>query len=254
MKYYFLTDESEKSLAPFFSGRVLDAVMVSAVTVGAVLLIFFSRRPLSDIIATGNQPTLFFLVLAAALIAISYVNLSCGGGDMVRRGYYMINYRYDIPTHEKEIAFYRYGLIEFLFHALVLLLPLLPFLSLAAFSSAVSVQNFLLGVAVLYVTSVFCRLSGFLVYLSWGRASTLGYFAARALMIFFVIASIVIVPAINPLHILYLLNQGPERIGHPLGIFMASAVFAILVLTLLCNAMVRRYINKEKGKRPELKG
>jgi hypothetical protein len=247
MKYYFLTDESEKSLAPFFSKRVLEALMVSAVTVGVVLTIFFSRKPLSDYIATGSQPMLSFFVFAAALIAISYVNLSCGGGDMVPRGYYVMNYRSDIPTYEKEIAFYRYGLIEILFHALVLLLPLLPLLSLAAFSSAVSPLNFMLSVAVLYMTSVFCRLSGFLVYLNWGRGSTLGYFAARALLIFFVIGTIVIAPAINPLHLLYQLNQGPEAIGLPFGTFTAPAVLAILILILVCNAMVRRYMNEEKG-------
>jgi len=36
MKFYFLTDESEKSLAPFFSKRVLETVMVSVVIGGCI--------------------------------------------------------------------------------------------------------------------------------------------------------------------------------------------------------------------------
>ena len=46
MKFYFLTDESEKSLAPFFSKRVLETVMAGVVIVGVFLIIFWSRRPL----------------------------------------------------------------------------------------------------------------------------------------------------------------------------------------------------------------
>ena len=152
MKFYFLTDESEKSLAPFFSKRVLETVMVSVVIVGAFLIVFWSRRPLSELIATGNEPRIFFLVFAATLIVNSYVNLCCGGGEIVRKGYHMINYQTDKPTYEMDIDFYRYGLIEFLLHTLLLLLPFLPFLYLAAFSSAVSMITFIMAVSVLYTT------------------------------------------------------------------------------------------------------
>jgi hypothetical protein len=244
MKFYFLTDESDKSLAPFFSKHVLDTVMGSVAIVGAFLIIFWSRRPLSELIATGNEPTLFFLIFAAALIVNSYVNLCCGSGDLVRRGYYMMNYQTDKPTHEKEIGFYRYGLIEFLLHTLLLLLTFLPLLSLAAFISAVSMTTFIMAVSVLFTSSWFCRMSGFLAYLFWGRSSTLGYFAARALMIFFVFATIFFAPVINPLRLLYLLNQSPDSRSYPFAIYMAVVSFAILVLILVSNALVRRHINK----------
>ena len=218
--------------------------MAGAVIVGVILVVFWSRRPLSDLVATGDVPTIFFIIFAATLIVTSYVNLSCGGGDMVRRGYYIMSYRTDKPTYEMEIDFYRYGLIEFILHALILLLPFVPLLAMAAFSSAVSLTTFIQAVVVLYSSSMFCRLSGFLIYLSWGRSSTLGYFAARALMILFVFVTILFTPAVNPLHILYLLNHGPDSIGNLFGIYMAFVVFAILVLILVCNARVRRYINK----------
>jgi hypothetical protein len=245
MKFYFLTDESDKSLAPFFSRRVLDTVMGSVFIVGTLLTVFWSRRPLSEIIATGNQPTIFFLVFAATLIVNSYVNLSCGGGELVRRGYHMMNYHTDNPTHEKEIDFYRYGMIEFFLHTLLLLLPFLPLLSLAAFCSAVSMITFIMAVSVLISMSLFCRMCGFSGYLFWGRSSTLGYFAARALMIFFVFATILIAPAVNPLRLLYLFNQSPDSGAHPFGIYMAVVSLAILILILVNSALVRRFINQE---------
>jgi len=247
MKFYYLTDESEKSLAPFFSKRVLETVMAGVAIVGVFMVVFWSRRPLAELIAAGDTPRIFFLIFAATLIVYSYVNLCCGGGELVRRGDYMMNYRSDKPTHEQEIAFYRYGLIEFMLHTIVLLLPFLPLLSLAAFSSAVSMTTFVMAVAVLFATSLLCRLAGFLVYLLWGRSSTLGYFAARGLMIFFVLATLFFAPAINPLRQLYRLNQNPDSGGDLFAICIAAVSFAILALILINNALVSRYINKTGG-------
>jgi len=243
MNYYYLTDESEKSLAPFFSKRVLETVMAGVVIVGIFSMVFWSRRPLAELIAAGDTPTIFFLVCAATLIVYSYVNLSCGGGELVRRGYHMMNYRTDLPTHEKEIAFYRYGLIEFILHTIVLLLPFLPLMSLAAFSSAVSLTTFIMAVSVLFAASLFCRMAGFLVYLFWGRSSTLGYFAARLIMIIFIFATLFFAPAINPLRQLYLLNQNPDSGSDLFAIYIAGVSFAILLLILANNALVSRHID-----------
>jgi len=247
MIFYYLTDESEKSLVPFFSKRVLETIMGGVAIVGVFLVIFWSRRPLAELIAAGDTPTIFFLVFAATLIVYSYVNLCCGAGDLVRRSYHMIHYGTDTPTHEKEIAFYRYALIEFILHTIVLLLPFLPLLSLAAFSSALSMTPFIMAVSVLFATSLFCRLSGFLVYLIWGRSSTLGYFAARVSMIFFVFATLFFAPAVNPLRLLYLLNQNPDSSSYHFATYMAAVSFAILIFILISNALVSRHIDKSSG-------
>ena len=92
MKLYYLTDESEKSLAPFFSERVLAAVMFSVVVAGVFLAVSWPRRPLSDVILTQQGSTVFFLVAAATLILHSYVNLCCGAGDLIRKGHHLIYY------------------------------------------------------------------------------------------------------------------------------------------------------------------
>ena len=246
MKYYYLTDDSEKSLAPFFSKMVLTASFISVVIISVILLIFWPRQPLAGFIIVNKIPLAFFLIFAATLIIYSYVNLCCGSGDMIQRGYYIIKYRTDKSTFEKEIDFFRYGLIEFLLHTLILLLPFLPLLILAASISAVSLITFVQAVFILYTASLLCRMFGFMVYLFWGRLSTLGYFAARAFMIIFIFGTFIFVPFINPLQFLYLLNESPSAMGLPFVLYMAIVMFATLLLILVNHTLVRGHINQEK--------
>jgi len=246
MKLYFLTDESEKSLAPFFSQQVLSAGLVGAVIVGGFLLIFWPRQPLSEIMVSGSEPAVFFLVFAATLVVNAYINLCCGAGDMARKGYYMINYPNDRPTHEIQIDFYRYGLPEFILHVLLLLLLFTPLLALAAFISAVSWKTFLMAAAVLYSASLFCRMTGFMVYLFWGRSSTLGYLTARGIMIIFVFITVIFAPPINPLHLLYRLSRSFDGSGHPFALYMTVVMTAVLVLIWASNALVRRQMKRSE--------
>jgi hypothetical protein len=226
---------------------MLSAGLFGVVIVGAFLLIFWPRQPLSDIMLTGKEPTVFFLVFAVTLVVHSYINLCCGAGDMIRKGYYIINYASEQPTYERQIGFYGYGLVEFLLHTLAVLLLFLPLMALAAFVSAVSLRTFLMAAAVLYSTSLLCRLSGFLVYLLWGRSNTLGYLTARAIMIFCVFITLIFAPAVNPLYLLHLLNRGADGTGYPFAIYMTIVMSAVLVLIIADNALVRRFISKEKG-------
>ena len=249
MKCHFLTDESEKSLAPFFSQQILSAGLVGAVIVGAFLLIFWPRQPLSDLMVSGSEPAVFFLVFAATMIVNAYINLCCGAGDMTRKGYYMISYPTDRPTHEIQIDFYRYGLPEFLLHVLLLLLLFMPLLTLTAFISAVSWKAFLMAAAVLYSASLFCRLSGFMAYLFWGRSSTLGYFTARAIMIIFVFITVIFAPPINPLYLLYSLNQNTDGSGYLFAMYTAVVMSAVLFLIWTNNALVRRHMKRTEDKR-----
>lgn len=248
MTRYYLTDESEKSLAPFFSERVLEAIMAGVVIVSACLIVFWPRQPFFEIIATGNKPATFFLVFAATLVVNSYINLSCGCGDMIRKGYHIINYHSDKPTYEKELEFYRYGLAQFALHTVVLQLPFLPLLAMAAVGTAASVVTILMAACVLYTASLTCRLTGFLIYMWKGRSSTLGYFAARLLMIIFVFVTIPFAPLINPLRILFRLDHNPIGSGYPFAIYLAAVSSVIFILILVNNALVRRYINREGSK------
>jgi hypothetical protein len=73
-------------------------------------------------------------------------------------------------------------------------------------------------------------------------------------MIFFVFATILFAPAINPLRLLYLLNQSPNNRGDLFAIYMAVVLVAILILILVNNALVRRHINKRKNSRSGVQG
>jgi hypothetical protein len=244
MKYYYLTDESEKSLAPFFSKMVLSAGFVSVVIVGILVLIFWPRQPIGGFIIANKVPFVFFLIFGATLIVYCYVNLCCGCGEMIAR-YYFIRYRTDVSTFEKEIDFLRYGLIEFLLHTLFMLLPFLPLLMMAASISAVSLITFVQAVLILYTASLLCRLFGFMVYLFWGRLSSAGYIAARVFMIVFLFGTLFFQTIINPLQLLYLLNKSPHEIGLPFILYMVIVFSAILLLITLNHKLVRRHMKME---------
>ncbi len=245
MKYYYLTDSSEKSLTPFFSKMVLSAGFAIVVIVSILVLIFWPRQPLAGFMIANKIPLGFFLICGAVLIVCGYVNLSCGCGEMIAR-HYFARYRTDVSTFEKEIDFLRYGLIEFLLHTLILLLPFLPLLILAASISVASFIVFLKAVCVLYTTSFLFRLVGFMVYLFWGRLSSLGYFTARLFMVVFVFGTFLFLPHINPLQVLYDLNERPDAIAWPFVLYMAFVIFTILLLIAANHKLVRRHINKEK--------
>jgi hypothetical protein len=250
MKWYYLTDESEKSLAPFFSKRILEAVMAGAAMVAAILTLLWPRRSFSEVIAAEEEPIIFFVVFSATLVVNSYINLCCGGGDMIRKGYHIINYQSDQPTYEKEISFYRYGLVQFALHTFLLYMPFLPLMAMAAFSTAVPGAAIFMAAGILYTTSFFCRLTGFLVYLWKGRSSTVGYFVARLLMILFVFVTILPAPVFNPLRTLYRLNQHPGDSGDAFVIYMAFVSSLIIVLILLNNLLVRRHMDKQGSEVP----
>jgi hypothetical protein len=246
MKYYYLTDESEKSLAPFFSKTVLSASFVSVVLISVALLLVWPRQSLSAFVIANKVPLVFFLVFSAALTISAYVNLCCGCGDMTRRGYYIIRYRTDLATFEKEIDFLRYGLIEFLWHTLILLLPFLPLLILAASISAVTFTIFIAAVSTLYTVSLLCRMFGFVVYLFWGRMGTLGYIVARAFLIAYLFGTLLFVPSINPIQFLSLLGESPNGVGFPFFFYMAAVTATIVVLIAASHIMVKRHIGKEE--------
>lgn len=246
MKYYYLTDDSEKSLAPFFSKTTLDASFIGVVVISLLLIICWPHQPLSGFIVANEIPLVFFIIFAATLIVNSYLNLCCGCGEMVRRGYFIIKYHTDISTFEEENDFFKYGLIEFLLHSLILLMLFLPHLILAASISAVSFILFFKALSILYTASLLCRMFGFIVYLFWGRTSILGYFVARSFMIVFIFGTFFFAPFLNPLQSLYLLTESADGVSSPLASYMMTVTFVILLFIGANHFLVKRRL---RGKR-----
>ncbi len=244
MKYYYLTDESEKSLSPFFSKSVLSTAFACVVIVGILVLILWPRQPVGSYIIADRVPFVFFLVFGATLIVSCYLSIYCGRGESVPRFYFIRN-QSDAPTFEKEIDFLRYGLIQFVLHTLILLLPFLPFLILAASISAVALITFVQGVLIIYTASFVCRLFAFLVYLIGGRLSTAGYLVARGFMILFLFGTLIFQSAINPLQLLHMLNKSPQIAGLPFITHMAVMSSAVVLLTVINHKLVGRHMRLE---------
>ncbi len=244
MKYYYLTDDSEKSLAPFFSKTVLSACFVGVVGISMLLVISWPRQPLSDFIDENRIPMVFFIIFAATLIVNTYINLCCGCGELIRRGFYIIKYQTDITTYEKENDFLTYGLVSFLLHSQILLLLFLPHLILASSLSVVSFISFLKAISILLTAALLCRMFGFMVYLIWGRTSTIGYFVVRTFMILFIFGTYFFAPFLNPLQILYSLNKSTGDIGLSFTLYSTAVVLAILLLVGVNHFLVRRHIRK----------
>jgi hypothetical protein len=246
VKYHYLTDDSEKSLAPFFSKAVLSACFISVVIICISLILCWPRQPLSGFVGENKIPMVFFVIFSATLIVNSYINLCCGCGEFIRRGFYIIKYPNDMATFEKENDFFTYGLIAFLLHSQIMLLLFLPLLILAASISAVSFFPFLEAFSILYFAALLCRMFGFMVYLIWGRTSTVGYFVARIFMIFFIFGTFFFAPFLNPLEILYLLNKSTADTGLPFALYMMTVSFAILLLIAANHFLVRRHQREKR--------
>ncbi len=253
MKFYYLTDESEKSLIPFFSPRMLDTTFNSVLIIVALFAAFWPWQDFAGFITAHKVPSLFLAIFSATLIINSYINLRCGSGEMSKPVIIYAWQRKEVVTFEKEHDFLHYGLIEFILHTLFLLFPFLPFLILSSAISGISLTAFARAVSIVFTASFLCQLFGFLMYLLWGRFRFfryVGYLSTRIFLIGFIFLTTLFAPTISPISIIYTLNKRLQNIGISLidsySLYMAMVSAAILLLIIANQIMVKRYRHKEK--------
>lgn len=258
MNFTYLTDESEKSLAPFFAPVTLSALWKGVLIVAGLFLIFNPWEDVRKFFTQQKVPLLFFELFTATLIINAYINLRCGRGEMVERRYlHPDRFKHEIATFEKEQNFFLYGLIEFVLHTLFLICPFLPFLIVAASFSGVSLTTFAKACSVVFTASLLCRIMGFLIYLFRGRISAFGHVLARLFLSIFLFVTILATPSINPILILYDLNSGSHRITtalqdmglvgrHAYGTYLLTMLAAMLFLVIITQLLVRHAIKKEE--------
>ena len=255
MKFYYFTDTSEKSLAPFFSPKILSAAFYSIVIPAVVLIIFWPWQPhLAFYVRQGRGPFVFFPVMTTALVLYAYVQLRCGRGELAKSRFSAI-YLQQLPTLEQEYGFMEYALVEFLVHLLFLLLPLMPVLTLATAISGLSFMTLIQGVSIIFTTALLYRLIGFMTYLLWGREGLIGYLLARALMGIFLFVTAINLPLVNPIRLLYALNKNLPDFG--MSVSLATAYWwhigmtsgLIVLLIPINHSLVRRHRrrNKKRG-------
>ena len=154
----------------------------------------------------GKGPSVFFPVMAAALVIYAYVQLRCGRGEIVKSRF-SENYLRQLSTFEQEYSFMEYAFVEFLLHVVFLVLLIIPVLMLATSISGLPFIVLIQGVSVIFTAALLCRLIGFMTYLLWGRGGSIGYLIARVLMCIFLFVTALNLPVVNPVRLLYALDK-----------------------------------------------
>jgi hypothetical protein len=248
MKFDYLTDNSERSLAPFFSLKMLSTTFNSVLIVSGLCLVLWPTKSLFAFIANNKTPLLFFEVFSAILVINAYINLKCGRGEIFESDY-PVGHQKEVRTHERERNFFRYGLIGFLIHTFFLILTAFPLLIIAASISNVSNPTFAAAFSVVFAASFFCRMSGFMLYLFGGRLSVFDFYFSRVIGIVFLFATAFLAPWMNPIYVLYRLSFGIKGAEGSLPVayvvFIFTALGANALLVILSHIRVRHLILKE---------
>jgi hypothetical protein len=241
---YYLSADPDKALAPLFAPRLLKVAFTVVLLTGISLALLWPQQSYPKAMATQAIPAVFFYVCATALIAGAYANLSCGCGDMVIQEYYGRKYRRDLPAFEIERPFVHYGLMGFIMHVLILQLPVLPLIVMAAAFSAVTPGTILQAFAILYTSALTCRLVGFLVYFFCGRHSTIGYLLARAFLLGYLWVTSFGPPFLNPVYMLSLMTKSRQDTTLLYLLHIMTSLAVIVLLTTCAHLLVKRRIEK----------
>ncbi|GAK58410.1 hypothetical protein U27_05384 [Candidatus Vecturithrix granuli] len=247
MRLAYLINDSEQSLSPFFSKRMLSILFNSVLIVCGVLLLFWPWKNLVSFISQQKIPLTFFHVCTTTLVILAYIHLRCGGGEIMKGNYYASTYSKEVSSLAMEQNFFKYGLVEFAAYVILLLLPFLPLLILAASVSVIPLLHFLNACAIVLATSFLCRVFGFFIYLVRGRFSSLGYFCSRIFLALYLFATITLAPAINPILNIYRFNKNLQNIGFFVEnalLFYVTTLGASSVFIALNYFLIRRHLRK----------
>ncbi len=249
MRFDYLTNDTEKTLAPFFSPKMLSVSLNCVWFLSLLLMVFWPKEDLFNFIEQHNIPMSFLVIFAAALLINSYVNFRCGRGEMFLNDFLSRMTRKEVITFEEEHDFFSYGMVEFVLHTLFLLVLVLPMLIISASISGISPQVLAKALSILFTSSLLCRMFGFLMYLIYGKWSLMGYLAARGFFIFFIFATGAFAAFANPILLIQALYKGNETLSlssiNAYSLYMMTVMAAILLLALAIGAMVRRKMHKE---------
>lgn len=222
------------------SRYVFQASFYTTLAIGAVMAAAWPWQGFVAFMQTRRIPFTFLVVASGLLIMHTYLHSRIGRAEIAVEHYFTrdIIHQHHLPNEIHE-AFWRYGFPRALVQILGMLLPVLPFLLLAMVVSGFSLITLSKALAVILTASLFCRLSGFLVYQFCGNNSLLGYFVLRVWLAGAIYASGFLNFSLNPLGVLYNLESEAE-LSKPLfmqawTLYMGIAVLGIIALALLCE-------------------
>lgn len=251
MKLDYATNDSQKSLAPLFSAKMLSITFNIVWILALILLIGTPSRDLYIYVNEHVMPLNFLAVIVAALLMNTYVNLRCGRGEIFESPILVRPERERLSTFEEERVFFSYGLVGFLFHSLLFLMILFPLLLVSAAISSISARDFFEALSIIFTASLLCRLFGFLMFVSLKNRPRIGYYLSRLFFCAFIFATGVFAPYANPILMLYNPYTGRDISTpfsfDPHAFYMLITTLAILILTLANHLMVRHNMHKGKS-------
>ena len=238
MKFFYITHDDEKSLAPFFSPLMSSITFNYLWILGAILLISWPHRSLYQYIQSHNMPLTFMVVFASSMIMISYIQIRCGRGEVFVKDSYGKMMREGIRTFEEENGFLFYALPQSLLHILFFIFLSLPLLTFAASISGVGIENLLMALFILFTSALVCRWFAFFIYLLLGRWSLWGYLLPRFFFILIFFITALFNDFANPVLLFNLFFEGEVTVlqddmsQSPLFIILSLGLSLILGLSL----------------------
>jgi len=152
---------------------------------------------------------------------------------------------------EKTLSFFTYSLPGFILHTLFIHFILLPLFILSAVASGINLNLFWVAVIVLVISAFIARLIGFLTFLMYGYWNLKSFLISRGLFSFYFFLSGLIVPAFNPIYIIYKIYK-QQRFGSfdisDFHIYLSFAIGLMTVLIIFCQILI---LNNRKKRKTE---
>ncbi len=231
-------------MAPLFSKAMLSSVYTCVVLISLLLMAFWPQNDFHIFILDNDVPLNFPVVFTAVMLAVSYINLRCGRGEMIQQSFPARYVEQEVRTLEEQNNFIAFGLIRFVIHTFLLILPFLPILMFSATLSDISLPMLSKACAVLYSSALLCRLFAFQIYLHFGKWSQIASIMSVGLFLFYFGATVFIAPFSNPLYIIIRFYLGSETVLNSTlqtWTLYALTVTILILIFIAANEIVIRY-------------
>ena len=149
--------------------------------------------------------------------------------------------------YEEEYGFFSYGLLAFVLHTAFLLLLLMPALVVSACLSGMFPGRLAVGLMVLFLTFLICRLFSFFIYIHSEKSSLTGYYLTRIFYILLILGLLAAPDYSSPLRMIYLLHASPEFPSREAMLFALTACAVVVLLAILIN----RRLSRSTGRKGE---
>jgi len=251
MKFRYFTNNSEESLAPLFSERVLLSIRFYFACVLFPSLILWPRNSFAFFIEHHDTPVFYPTTFILTLLLFSHLSLRYGKGEFGKVNYISDLLKKNIITQEESQPFFSCGFINFISFSVIITLTASPILLTAAAVSGIQIHLTIKSIVIIFIISFLSELIGFLNYLIFGRWKIIGYLSSRAAYGFLLFGTGLVHMELNPIYQLYLIYR---NLSKPLILHMESVNFYLLllassagILSIISHVIIQSRQSKDTG-------